>query len=296
MEEIPYPSGETLSFRTFVRPACLAVFMLILAGCAFSRATAQAPAAAEVTRLVIHDAIEYRDGGNPAWRLDLAMTEGSGPELRPALVIVHGGGWNAGSRRSRPYRRMLTEFALDGYVTISIDYRFLREAQMPEIVEDVRCAVRWLRAHAAEYGVDPERIGAFGHSAGAHLALMLAIGDNGPTSEGDCEWNAHASSVAAIAGGSTPTDLPARFGDAARFSPANHVSSEMPPLLLIHGTADPIVPVGPVDAYVEALRDAGAPDVTYIRIDEGDHDVAYDDSMEQSMDSVTEFFARTLGR
>lgn len=285
-----------MSIQTLLRGASLALLVISLSVGSASPVFAQAPGGEEVTRLEIHDGIAYRSGGNPAWRLDLAMTEAAGSQLRPALVIVHGGGWNAGSRRSRPYRRMLTEFALEGYVVISIDYRFLSQAPMPEIVEDVRCAVRWLRAHADEYGVDPERIGAFGHSAGAHLALMLAIGDAAASAEGDCEWGAQSSRVAAIAGGSTPVDLPARFGDSERFSPARHLSAEMPPLLLIHGTADPIVPIGPVDAYVEALRDAGARDVTYIRIDGGDHDVAYDDSMERSMDAVREFFGRTLGR
>lgn len=282
--------------RNCLRTAALGSLILSSVLASAPRLAAQSSSPAEETRLVIQDGIAYRGGGNPAWQLDLAMLEPSGPELRPALVIVHGGGWNAGSRRSRPYRRMLAEFALQGYVTISIDYRFLREAPMPEMVEDVRCAVRWLRAHAGEYGVDPDRIGAFGHSAGAHLAMMLGIGDAAPPAEDDCEWDGYPSDVAAIAGGSTPTVLPSRFGDSERFSPASHVSAEMPPLLLIHGTADPIVPIGPVDEYVEALQDAGAPDVTYIRIDDGDHDVAYDDSMERSMDAIEEFFERTLGK
>lgn len=251
----------------------------------------------EPQRIAIHDGLRYRSGESAAWQLDLAMPENFGPELRPAIVIVHGGGWTGGSKRSRPYRRMLLEYALNGYVTISIDYRLLAEAQtMGEIVEDVDCAVRWLRAHAGQYRVDPERIGIFGHSAGAHLALMLGVSPPAPPVQGDCEWNEHSSRVAAIAGGSTPTELPARFGDAERYSPASHVSGQVPPLLLIQGTADPIVPVGPADEYVARLQAAGAMDVTYLRIEGGDHDVAYDDSMERSMTAVTQFFERTLKR
>jgi acetyl esterase/lipase len=245
-------------------------------------------------RIAIHDGIHYRSGGNPAWQLDVAMPENFGTELRPAIVIVHGGGWNAGSRRSRPYRRMLTEFALNGYVTLSIDYRLLSEAPMAEIMEDVDCAVRWLRAHAARYRVDPERIGAFGHSAGAHLALMLGVSPPAPAVQGDCEWSGFSSRVTAVAGGSTPTQLPDRFGDSARYSPANYISASLPPLLLIHGTADRIVPVAGVDDYVEKVKAAGAADVTYLRIEGGDHDVAYDDSMEPSLNAITQFFQRTL--
>lgn len=257
-------------------------------------AAAQQATPADGKRILIHDDLAYRSGGNPSWRLDLAMPENFGPELRPALVIVHGGGWNAGSRKVRPYRRMLLEFAEKGYVTISIGYRFLSEAPMEEMLEDVHCAVRWLRAHANEYRVDPERIGAFGHSAGAHLALMLGVSPPAPAVTGDCEWADQPGGVVAIAGGATPTLLPSRFGDSERFSPASYISAQMPPLLLIHGTADPVVPIGPVDEYVEALTAAGAPDVTYVRIDGGDHDVAYDDSMERSMNAITEFFQRTL--
>lgn len=245
-------------------------------------------------RIVIHDGLRYRSGESAAWRLDLAMPENFGPERRPAIVIIHGGGWNAGSRRSRPYRRMLTEYALNGYVTISIDYRLLSEAPMGEIIEDVDCAVRWLRAHAGEYRVDAERVGAFGHSAGAHLALMLGVSPPAPAVDGDCEWNGYSSRVTAVAGGSTPTLLPSRFGDSERYSPAAYISGSLPPLLLIHGTADPIVPVAGVDDFVEKIRAAGSADLTYLRIEGGDHDVAYDDSMEPSLNAITQFFQRTL--
>ena len=276
------------------------IFALLTTLCAALSILPPAPAAAQQEarpdgkRIVIHDDLAYRSGDNPAWRLDLAMPEDSGSGLRPALVIVHGGGWNAGSRKVRPYRRMLLEFAEQGYVTISIGYRFLSEAPMEEMLEDVSCAVRWLRAHADEYRVNPERIGAFGHSAGAHLALMLGVSPPAPEVPGDCEWADQSAGVTAVAGGATPTALPARFGDSERFSPASYISAEMPPLLLIHGTADPIVPIGPIDEYVAALEAAGAPDVSYVRIDGGDHDVAYDDSMERSMNAITEFFERTL--
>src|SRR5690606_10483315 len=147
----------------------------VLAQAPANDAAAQTPEGSEPKRIAIHDDLRYRSGDNSGWQLDLAMPENFGPELRPALVIVHGGGWSGGSRKARPYRRLLMEYAANGYVTISIDYRLLPEASMEEMVEDVYCAVGWLRSHAPQYRVDTDRIGVFGHSAGAHLALMLGV-------------------------------------------------------------------------------------------------------------------------
>ena len=93
---------------------------------------------------------------------------------------------------------MLIEYALKGYVTLSIDYRLHGDSPFPASMEDVDCAVRWLRAHASEYDVDPERIGAYGHSAGAHLALMLAASPPAPAIQSDCEWDEHSSRVTSV--------------------------------------------------------------------------------------------------
>ena len=118
------------------------------------------------------------------------MPEVAGNERLPAIVIVHGGGWSSGSKQSRVYRTMALYYADKGYVTASVEYRLTGEAPFPACIEDVKCAVRWLCAHADEYHIDPEHIGAFGHSAGAHLVMMLAMcpvsagleGDGGATS------------------------------------------------------------------------------------------------------------------
>ena len=126
-------------------------------------------------QIEVIDDLAYRSGSSKAWRLDLAMPVNFGEEKHPALVIVHGGGWRAGTKHDRPYRTLLLDYALKGYVAVSVEYRLTGEAPFPACIEDVKCAVRWLRAHAAEYHVDPDRIGAFGRSAGAHLALMLAM-------------------------------------------------------------------------------------------------------------------------
>lgn len=281
--------------------ACTALLCLlhaapVLAQAGASGATAPATERPAAKRIVVLDDVPYRTGASDAWLLDLALPEGFGEELRPALVIVHGGGWRAGSRRDRPYRSMLLDYALLGYVTLSIDYRLLDEAPMSGAVEDVKCAVRWLRAHAAEYRVDPDRIGVYGHSAGAHLALVMGLATPAAGMEGECEWREHSSRVTAVAGGATPTVLPARIPDAARYSPANMVSGDALPILLIHGTADEIVPVATADDFVERLKQAGAQDVTYVRIDGGNHGVAYDNYLDRSTAAMRQFFERTLGR
>ena len=110
--------------------------------------------------------IAYREGESKAWRLDLAMPADNGVGPRPALVIVHGGGWRSGSKEVDVYQKMMTDYAKKGYVTINVEYRLTGEVPFPACIEDVKCAVRWLRAHAKEYQVDPDRIGAYGHSAG----------------------------------------------------------------------------------------------------------------------------------
>jgi acetyl esterase/lipase len=272
------------------------VAVLVSAGLALSTAasaqSAATPTAAK--RIVVLDDIAYRSGPSSSWRLDLAMPEGFGPSPKPAIVIIHGGGWTAGSRRARPYRSMLTEYALKGYVTLSVGYRLHGEAPFPASVEDVDCAVRWLRAHASQFNVDPDRIGAYGHSAGAHLALMLASSPPAPAIRSDCEWNAHSSALTSVAAGAPPTILPARLGDSGRYSPATYPSGRMIPILIIAGTADRVVTIESVDEYVEKLKAAGASDVTYLRVEGADHGVAYEHYMERSMSAINDFFARTL--
>jgi len=253
------------------------------------------PEAANSKRIVVTDDIVYRSGTSDAWKLDVAVPENFGGELRPALVIVHGGGWRAGSKQDLPYRSQLLDYALRGYVTFSVDYRLTDEAPLPAAINDVKCAVRWVRAHADDYRIDPERIGIYGHSAGAHLSLMVGMSPTEADAGDDCDWKDYPSRVAAAAGGSTPTDISARVEGGDVMSPVHYVGRDVLPLLLIHGTSDEVVPIGPVDAFVESLKAAGAPDVTYIRVDDANHGVAFEHYMMRSKTALYEFFGRTLG-
>ena len=242
---------------------------------------------------VIRD-IAYRKGDSDAWKLDLAMPAERAEGLRPALVIVHGGGWRGGSRSVDVFQKMMTEYAKKGYVTVSIDYRLTGEAPFPACIEDVKCAVRWLRAHAAEYHVDPARIGAYGHSAGAHLAMMLAMAPKSAGLEGDGGWDEYSSVVNAAAAGSPPTEL-GRDGPMAKpeWWPIGYISADHPPMFLIQGGDDRIVRAERTDEFIAKMKANGA-DVQYLKIDGAGHGVAYAERLDTTDPAIEEFFAKHL--
>lgn len=234
--------------------------------------------------------VRYSDV-SPSCVLDIAEPVDFGSEgLRPAIVIIHGGGWNAGSKQDPVYRDLLIDYALQGYVTVSVNYRLLQEAHFPACIQDVKCAVRWLKAHAKELRVDPERIGCTGHSAGAHLALMVAVSADNEALEGDGPWREYSSSVACVVGGATPTEIPGV--DNPEYVPIGYIRGGQPPILLQQGSEDPIVKPHLTDDYVAKMRKAGS-NVDYVRIP-GNHDVAYNAGLEITKPAMDAFFARHL--
>jgi acetyl esterase/lipase len=241
--------------------------------------------------------IPYRSGVSNSWVLDLATPVDNSSALRPAIVIVHGGGWRAGTKEDFVYRSMMVTYALKGYVTVSVEYRLMQEAPFPACIEDVKCAVRWLRAHAKEYRVDPDKIGTFGHSAGAHLALMLAMCPASAGLEGDGGWNEFSSKVNSVVGGSTPVEIGPQRTELAKpeWWPVGYMSeNEIPPMLLIQGGADPIVKPETVDNFVLRMKQAGKTDIEYIRMDELGHDVSYSTGLNVTGPAIEKFFERTL--
>lgn len=238
--------------------------------------------------------IAYREGDSKAWRLDLAMPVEQADEPRPALVIVHGGGWRGGSKEVDVYQKMTTDYAKKGYVTINVEYRLTGEAPFPACIEDVKCAVRWLRAHAGKYHVDPDRIGAYGHSAGAHLALMLAMVPESAGLEGDGGWDDYSSRVNAAAAGSPPTEL-GRDAPMAKTEwwPIGYISADHPPLFLIQGGRDPIVRPELTEDFVDKMKAAGA-DIEYLKIESDGHGVAYAESLDVTDPAIEQFFAKHL--
>jgi acetyl esterase/lipase len=122
---------------------------------------------------------------------------------RPAIIWLHGGGWRFGNRRQAP--PLERYYAQRGYVMVSIDYRRSTEALFPAAVLDLKTAIRWLKSSAGEYGLDPQRIGLWGSSAGGHLAALAAISHDGQFE--DLEYPEHDSSVAAVVNAYGPCDF-----------------------------------------------------------------------------------------
>lgn len=255
--------------------------------------------------------IAYRPGQSEAWRLDLFHPKAKTDKPRPGIVFVHGGGWRSGDKRAGTFLNGAIEYAQRGYVTITINYRLTGEAPFPASIEDVKCAVRWFRAHAKEYNLDPDRIGAYGNSAGAHLVSILGLVKPDAELEGNGPWQDHSSMVQAVAASATPADLTLFRSSAQsdeRFenndhtvselkrlcSPLYHVSKGAPPFLLFHGTSDRTVDVKHGDIFNAALKKADC-DVTYIRINDAGHGV-FNQHADRTKPAMEKFFERTLHR
>lgn len=247
----------------------------------------------EFNTITVTRDIPYREGESDAWKLDLAMPANFGSELRPALVIIHGGGWSMGSKSVDVYQKMMVAYAQKGYVTINVDYRLTGEAGFPACIEDVKCAVRWLRAHAEELRVDPDRIGSYGHSAGAHLSLMLAMAPDSAGLEGDGGWDEYSSRVNVAAAGSPPTELGRDVPMANPiWWPIGYIAADHPPLFLIQGTEDRIVRPELTRDFVEKMKAVGA-NIKYLEL-EGSHGVAYAEQLAVTEPALEEFFAKYL--
>lgn len=238
--------------------------------------------------------IPYRDGDSQAWVLDMAMPAGPSTALRPAIVIVHGGGWRAGSKSDPVYQKMMIAYARKGYIVINVEYRLTGEAPFPGCIEDVKCAVRWLRAHADKYKVDSDRIGGYGHSAGGHLALMLAVCPPSADLEGDGGWETYSSRLNVVVGGAPATELGRDVPMAnPAWWPIGYIAGDHPPMMIIQGTDDPVVRAELTEDFVKKMKYAGS-DVEYVKIDGVGHDVAYSSKLEITDPAIEAFFAKYL--
>jgi acetyl esterase/lipase len=241
---------------------------------------AEEPAA----NVVLEENITYGKGGMKDLKLDLARPEPAAG-VHPALVFIHGGGWQGGSRAG--YKRVIQEAAKRGYVAVTVEYRLTdpdkqRKAKnpFPAQIEDVKCAVRWLRANAEKYHIDPNRIGASGESAGGHLSLLLGVTGSTRQFDGNGGNPDASSQVQAVVNYYGPTDLARMYGANPRVdallrtlvggtpqeraeaykvvSPVTYVTKDVCPILTLHGTADKTVPVDQAVLFDAAMKKAGA--------------------------------------
>ena len=252
------------------------IFSLLLA-LAASLAAQAPPPPAPPDDIVFEEGLEYSSVGGRQL-LDIARPKtGRGPF--PAVVCIHGGGFRAGSRESM--RAMAFFLAQRGYVAATISYRLSPRHQFPAALEDSKAAVRFLRANAARFRLDPERIGATGGSAGGHLALMLGVTGGVEEFEGSGPHRDHSSRVQAVVNHYGPTDLvrsydPGGSVDAAevlpmflggdlsqamaltrRASPLNWVSPDDAPTLTLHGRKDNYVAFEHGEWITDRLQQAG---------------------------------------
>jgi acetyl esterase/lipase len=271
---------------------------------------ARGPNMPEGTR-ILRD-LAYVPDGHERQKLDLYLPrqkEGTGP--LPLIVWVHGGAWLAGSKENCPAVRFLRR----GYAAASINYRLSRHAIFPAQIEDCKAAIRFLRASAEKYNIDPNRIGVWGASAGGHLVALL--GTAGDVKEVEKGPNLQVSSrVQAVCDFFGPTDLTkiSQFSssinhDAAdspeskliggpvqenkeackRANPITYVSKDDPPFLICHGDKDMLVPHNQSELLYRALKEVGV-NVTFHTVKGGGH--GFRDAEADRM--VQEFFDKFL--
>lgn len=249
---------------------------------------APSPAAEPARAPSVQFNVTYATVDGEKLQLDLALPATPGPH--PCVVCLHGGAWRMGSRRdlSRPGswadcgfpgKSLLEVLADRGFAAASVSYRLAPRSKFPAQIQDARTAVRYLRTNADKLGIDPARIGAMGFSAGGHLASLLGTADDTVTAFDTDLYPGQSNRVACVVDFFGPSDLslygatpgvekvyfvPLLGGPLAekpelyrRASPIDYVTKDDPPFLIVHGTADVIVPMIHSERLHDKLVKAG---------------------------------------
>ena len=277
------------------------------------------------TRLLLGVPYASTPGSRPL-ELDVVLPPETGEPV-PLVVFLHGGGWRLGSRHAAgpayrgasptPFERV----AQAGIAVASVDYRLSGEATWPAQLHDAKAAVRWLRARAADLGIDPDRIAAWGESAGGHLAALLGLTAGDAALEGDVGITGTSSEVSAVVAWYAPTDLVGFAADvdadpmdpatreaqllggpvptvpdrAAQASPVTHVSAGAPPFLLLHGAADRFIPCVQSERLFDALVAAGAEAELGVYEDADHMWLGSPDAAQQALARTIDVLSRRLG-
>ena len=237
--------------------------------------------------IVIKKDIVYGHAGGIDLKLDIGHPDGKGPF--PAIVFMHGGGWQQGDKSHM--HKWIRKFAASGFVGVSIGYRFAPQFKWPAQVQDVKTAVQYLRAHAGDLNIDPEKIGAMGESAGGYLALMLGVTSPGDGLEVQNEYAKFPSNVQAVVSFVSASDFtlpglpltPALEAEMQKYynkslkevrtdftgasgpddpilkriSVVSYVDKSDPPVLMFYGDSDPFVSIEHGYRLQSALKKAG---------------------------------------
>lgn len=270
--------------------------------------------------VVAHRDQVYARHGERELLLDVYAPEGNGDEALPVILFLFGGGWESGNRH-QAVRFDLIDYATEGYVVVTADYRYMTEIIYPAQIVDVKTALRWIRMNAERYRMDPERIGVIGPSAGGHLAALAGTANRpdelevgapsdvpshvhavvnyfGPTDflQGDAHrdpdadpWNAPDSAVSRLIG----APIESAPDKVALANPITFIDGSEPPFLIIHGDEDGLVPLHQSQILHAALKDAGVPSELLV-VEGGDHGYGGDFSKDEHAERVRAFFSRHL--
>jgi acetyl esterase/lipase len=243
------------------------------------------------TQCTVVSDVQYCTGGGQPLLMDVFIPKNRIRRPTPAILWIHGGGWERGDKNGNSGALLLAD---EGFVTASLFYRLSGDSPFPADIEDCKCAIRFLRAKATKFGIDPDRIGVAGASAGGHLALLVATAPLSAGLEGTGGWGNISSEVQAASayyGASDFTVGAAQFQHHTgqvivklfrgtekerpqlyrKASPIFYVSKNDPPLLLAHGEEDDLVPFDQSVRMAAAYRRAGL-QVEFIEVKNAGHD------------------------
>lgn len=254
---------------------------------------------------------DYAGTGNPRQKLDLYLPEKrEGDAPLPVVVFIHGGGWQNGDKNGGGAK--VAPFVATGkFAGASVGYRLTGEAQWPAQIHDCKAAIRWIKAHAKEHGLDPDRIAVWGTSAGGHLVAMLGVSGGVAELEGEigkhtdqngkvkCVLDFFGPAEMLTMGGShdRPDSPEAKLlggpvqevpDKAKNASPVEHVTADDAPFLIVHGDGDPTVPYAQSVALERKLEAAGVPAI-FLTVEGGGHGKGFGPSVNEVATAYLEF-------
>lgn len=312
-----------------LRGAAIALALPLLAGCAAATAgDAQSPSPSATATATLDAApttdrgVVYCTNAGVPLTMDIYEPAHSNGASTPAVLYVHGGGWEKGSATLGGVHALIARQLIQrGILVAAVNYRLAPQYPWPAQIEDVKCAVRYLRANAQRYGIDPSEIGAWGSSAGGHLVAML--GTAGPAAAGfdKGQYADQSSSVQAVVDMFGPADLTAGGwgptatsivqqvfgvtpgqdnGVLAHASPVTYVAANDPPFLIFHGVDDALVPPSQSQELAAKLQAAGD-SATFVMVKNAGHGFApaggpIAPSLDQIAATTVEFFGQHLQR